>query len=1148
MKHKLTMARHVRHAMAGLAVMGTLGALGTLAPAADAAALDLDAFRNPPNTARPRVWWHWLNGNVTQDGIRQDIEWMARSGLGGLQNFDVEMMTPQLVAKRLAYMDPDWKAAFRFAAQLAERHDLELGIAASPGWSETGGPWLPAQDGMKKLVWSETVVDGGRPLDVRLAPLPRTSGPFQDLFVLPDIMGHVPDAKTLPQSGGDIAVHAWPVAPAPAGLPVIRLGDRVLDAASLARCGEENIVDIAPPAAGGTIVISLDYPVPRTVRSATLFVAGIGTIFEGPGYTSVLEASDDGRTWRKAGELPLSLVPATAGFAPVTAAHFRVVIRATPPVVNPGFVPVAGADTGPFAAMARPKSLKLRQLALSAEPRVNGFEAKAGFATVADYHALDAAADPREAGVAPSRIVDLTGKVAADGTLRWTPPKGTWKVVRLGWSLTGIENHPATPEATGLEVDKYDGRAVRRYLQAYLSNYEGAVGKDMIGARGVRALLTDSTEVGTSNWTPRMLEQFRRLRGYDARPWLPALTGLVIGNRARTDAFLYDYRRTLADLVASEHYGTVAAVARERGMKVYGEALESARVVLGDDMAMRRHADVPMAAMWTYRPDAGPNPVAIADMRGAASVSHIYGQNLVAAESMTSAMAPWAFAPADLRPMIDTEFANGVNLPVIHTSVHQPLGEDRKPGLSLAIFGQYFNRNETWAGMARPWVDYMARSAYLLQQGRFYADVAYFYGEEAPLVALYKTGQPADAPRRYAYDFVNADVLANALSVRDGDLVAKSGARYRVLFLGGASHRMTLVTLRRLHALASQGATIVGQAPAGSPALGDDPREFARLVGRMWRSGSGGRVGKGRVVDSRDVETVLGMLGQAPDVDFAGGAAQLSFVHRRLDDGDLYFIVNRGDAPVSTRALFNVHGKAPEYWHADSGSNAPASWRAHDGRTSVALSLAARESVFVVFRNAATDPAPTIVAQAWSPVALPADGWQVGFEGPGAPAPIASGALGSLAGSADPQARYFSGISTWRRGFTVPEGIAPGSALRLDLGQVGDVAEVLVNGKPAGIAWKRPYQVDIGPLVVAGANTVEVRVANLWVNRLVGDAQPGARKVTFTAAPTYAAEAPLRPAGLIGPVRLLVGAADEGRRQAMAGIAEQGLGDARGSE
>ena len=1108
----------------------SLAVCGALAWTTGAAALDFRDFQNPPNSARPRVWWHWLNGNITKEGIEKDIEWMARSGLGGLQNFDAEMMTPQLVDKRLPYMSREWGEAFKFAAQLAEQKRLEFGIAASAGWSETGGPWVAPQDGMKKLVWSETLVEGGKPLRLKLPAPPRTSGPYQDLFVLPDIMGQRPEAARLPQYGADIAVYAWPVTAAPLPAPTVRVGGTAVDAQQLATLDESDIVELAPPAAGEALVITFDYPAPQTLRSATLFCPGAASIFEGAAYRSTLEASSDGSTWRKVTDLAMSLVPATAGFAPVTAMHFRVRIEATPPAVNPGFMPVAGADLGPFAAMAKPKNLRLSQLLLSAESRVNGFEAKAGFATVPDYHALDAGVDAGEDGLPPASIVDLTGKLGADGTLAWTPPKGTWKILRLGYSLTGIENHPATPEATGLEVDKYDAKAVRNYLETYLSKYEGAVGKDLVGKRGVRALVTDSTEVGSSNWTPRLLEQFRRLRGYDARPMLPALTGVVIGSRARTDAFLYDYRRTLAELMASEHYGTVAKVAHERGMKVYGEALETARVTLGDDMAMRRHADVPMAAMWTYRADLGPNPTAIADMRGAASVSHVWGQNLVAAESLTSAMSPWAFAPADLRPMIDMEFASGVNLPVIHTSVHQPLGDDRKPGLSLAIFGQYFNRNETWAGMARPWVDYMARSAWMLQQGRFYADVAYFYGEEAPLVSLYKAGQPADAPRRHAYDFVNADALATALSVRDGDLVAKSGARYRLLFLGGSSSRMTLATLRRLHALAAQGATIVGRAPLASPGLADDPAAYKALLARMWSGAPTTRVGKGRVVNGADVEAVLATLGQAPDVEHdAAGDTPLLFVHRRLDDGDAYFIVNRTDKALATEARFNVRGKAPEFWHADSGRSEPASYRADGKRTAVPLALGPNESVFVVFRRPAAAPSLTVPAAAWSQAATLEGGWQLAFDGLGAAAPIRGGALGSLAASADPRVKYFSGTTVYRNRFALPDGVKPGMPLKLDLGQVGDVAEVFVNGRPAGIAWKPPYAVEIGALAVEGTNTVEVRVANLWVNRLVGDAQAGAKKLSFTAAPTYTASAPLRPAGLIGPVTLQVRSDGQGR-------------------
>ncbi|KGF83365.1 glycoside hydrolase [Massilia sp. JS1662] len=1080
-------------------------------------------FDNPPKSARPRVWWHWLNGNITRDGIAKDIAWMAASGLGGLQNFDAEMMTPQLVPKRLPYMSPEWADAFRFAAQEAERHGLEFGIAASPGWSETGGPWVPPEDGMKKLVWSEITVDGGKPVAAPLPAAPRTTGPFQDLFVQPDIMGQRPGLEALARTGGDIAVYAYPVAAAEAAAlpqPAIHAGELALDARRLAAATEDAGAELAAPTAERPVVVTLDYPAPQTIRSATIFAPGAGSMFEGSAYQAVLEASADGTAWRKVADLPLSAVPASAGFAPVTAARFRVVVSAKPPVPNPQFMPVAGADTGPFGALGQSRGLRLAQLVLSGEPKVNQFEAKAGFATVDDYYALDAGVDPREAGVDPAAIVDLTGKVRADGTLDWTPPPGTWKIVRLAWSLTGTENHPATKEATGLEVDKYDGRAVRTYLETYLAKYRQAAGKDLVGAHGVRAIVTDSIEVGSSNWTPRLLAQFRRLRGYDARPWLPALTGVVIGNRARTDAFLYDWRRTLADLMAGEHYGTVAAVAREHGLKVYGEALESARVTLGDDMAMRSHASIPMAAMWTYRPEFGPNPTAIADMRGAASVSHLYGQNLVAAESMTSAMAPWAFAPADLRPMIDMEFASGVNLPVIHTSVHQPLGDDRKPGLSLAIFGQYFNRNETWAGMARPWVDYMARSSWMLQQGRFYADVAYFYGEEAPLVSLYKRGQPSDAPRRYAYDFVNADALLRRLSVQGGDLVAASGARYKVLYLGGSSARMTVATLRRLHALASQGATIVGTAPVATPGLGDDPAAFAALVRQLWSGAAVTRVGKGRVVAGSDVEAALAQAGQAPDVDVAGTA--LPFVHRRLADGDVYFIANPTGKAVSTDVRFNVRGKTAEFWHADTGRTEPASYRTDRSGTVVPLALGANESVFVVFRRPATAKAVAVPAPAWSQVA-PLDGpWRIRFDGLAAPAAIEQGRPGSLADSTDPRVRYFSGTSIYRTTFALPAGAKPGTALTLDLGQVGDVAEVFVNGRPAGIAWKPPYEVDVGKLVVAGTNTVEVRVANLWVNRLIGDAQPGATKVTFTAAPTYQADAPLRPSGLIGPVTLKV--------------------------
>jgi hypothetical protein len=857
------------------------------------------------------------------------------------------------------------------------------------------------------------------------------------------------------------------------------------------------------------------------MRSVTFFMPGALPPFGDPEYLPVLEAQGpDG--WRKVAEIPLASVPTSVSFAPVTASAFRIVLgpNTGPKRVGLGEGAPGVAIGGIFPPPPAAGKIAVGEFSLSPDPRIDRFEAKAGFAIARDYYALSPALAP-DTGIAPGKVIDLTGKLKPDGTLDWTPPKGEWRVLRLGYSLLGTTNHPAPPEATGLEVDKYDGAAVRAYLETYLGMYRDAA--DLLGKAGVRALLTDSIEVGASNWTPKLVERFKALRGYDPTPWLPTLTGTIIGSRADSDAFLYDFRRTLADLIASEHYGTVATVAHEHGLKVYGEALEDLRPSLGDDMTMRSHADVPMAAMWTYNRGGAPRPTLLADMRGAASVAHLYGQNLAAAESLTSAFSPWAHAPADLRRVIDLEFANGINRPVIHTSVHQPV-DDKVPGLSLAIFGQYFNRHETWAEMARPWMDYIARSSFLLQQGRNVADVAYFYGEEAPLTSLFGDTPIADAPVRNAYDFVSADALRDVLKVSDGDLTAESGARYKLLYLGGSSRRMTLATLQRIAALVESGATVAGDVPVAAPGLGDDAAAFAALAGRMWSGQPVTAFGKGRVIAGRDVDAALATIGVHPDFAYAKPAAdsEILFVHRRTADADIYFVNNRSNRAESVEARFRVSGRRPEIWRADTGRSEPVSWRSEGGETIVPLDLAAEDSFFLVFRKPATGTGATVAGSVPIPLGEVGGKWAVTFQPDrGAPAGTTLDALASLSESKETGIKYFSGVAAYANSFTAPKGWRPGAPLWLDLGQVGDLAEVRVNGKPAGAAWHAPYRLDIGPLVKPGRNSLEVRVANLWVNRLIGDAQPGAAKITYTTMPTYRPGAPLRPSGLIGPVRLL---------------------------
>ncbi len=1115
------------------------------APKAESLSQLRQGFRSPPVEARPRVWWHWMNGNISKAGIQADIEWMSRIGIGGLQNFDAALNTPQLVDERLVYMTPEWKDAFRFAAGEADKRDLELAIAGSPGWSETGGPWVAAEDGMKKVVWSSTLVEGGAPAATVLPPLPHASGGYLDMS------GHATQglsapAHDVPELARDTLVLAFPAPPREV-LPAPSLSSAgvALDADVLSDGLYAASVEVARGKNKQPTVVEITYAAPQTVRALTLHVPSAAGMMGEANLASVLEASDDGAVWRAVADVGLTEAPSTVSFAPVTAQRFRVVLhpkQATSPLQSMEFLSLGvdaaamiavfdgaaaatdeDADNSTLAKLSGAAvNHQISELSLHAAPFVSQFEQKAGFYVAPDYYALPATNVPASESVPPEAVINLTDKLGKDGRLDWSPEEGTWQVLRLGYSLTGKANHPAPPEATGLEVDKLDGDAVRRYMQTYLGNYRDATGERLIGDRGLRALLTDSIEVGASNWTPKIIEQFKRLRGYDPTPWLPTLAGVVVGSGAQSDAFLYDYRRTLADLIASEHYGVIAQVTNELGMTYYSEAVESIRTTLGDDMAMRAPADVPMAAMWTYSND-GPDQRYILDIRGAASVAHIYGQNLVAAESLTSVMQPWAHSPEQLRPMMDLIFAHGVNRPVIHTSVHQPV-DDKVPGLALLIFGQYFNRHETWAEMAKPWVDYMARSSFLLQQGRHYADVAYFYGEEAPLTMLFREGLPADAPTRYAFDFINADALRDMTSVEDAELVTEGGARYRVLYLGGNSHYMTLPTLRRIAELAAQGVTVVGKAPKATPSLADDSAAFAVLVDKLWRGGAGGEYGKGRVIASIDVEAVLAAQGFVPD--FAHDSdAEVLFNHRRLTDGELYFLSNRSGDDASGEYRFRVNGRTPAVWRADTGAVLPVSYRTEDGVTVVDLEMAPHDAFFIVFGQPTEVASATVEPGQWETLADIGTGpWTIAFQpGRGAPDNIALPALGPLNEHENAGVRYFSGVTTYAKSFDLPAGVQAGTPLQLDLGEIGDVAEVYVNGALAGTAWRAPYRVSIGAHVQPGTNTVEIRVANLWVNRLIGDAQPEAEKVTWTSTPVYLPKAPLRPSGLLGPVTLLVG-------------------------
>jgi hypothetical protein len=560
----------------------------------------------------------------------------------------------------------------------------------------------------------------------------------------------------------------------------------------------------------------------------------------------------------------------------------------------------------------------------------------------------------------------------------------------------------------------------------------------------------------------------------------------------------------------------------------YSESHESARAFIGDGMEVKRKADIPMSAMWT--PNAFTTPGATAtevangykmDVRESASVAHIYGQNIVAAESLTAIGDSFAYSPERLKPTADMELACGLNRFVIHTSVHQPL-DDKQPGLGLGPFGQWFTRHETWAEAARAWTDYLARSSYLLQQGKFVGDIAYFYGEDNNITSLFGLKAPAipAISEGYNYDFVNADALINILSVKNGKLVTPSGMSYEVLALDENAKKMSLPVLRKIRDLVKAGATIAGVKPEKSPSLRDNPAEFAALVKEVWGAN------KPNVSAGQPLAQVLQAKKIASDFTYSKPQANTEtlFVHRRLAGGEIYWVNNRKDRVEEIEASFRVEGKEAELWRPETGRTEPASYRIAGGRTTVPLRLNPNEAVFVVFRKPASVQSRTLPKQVETRLATLDGAWEVRFQPDrGAPAKVTFDKLMSWSESVDVGVKYFSGTAHYTQTVNAPsEWFKSGTQLWLDLGEVKNLAEVAVNGQPLGIVWKKPFRVDVTGALKPGANVVEIKATNLWVNRLIGDQQPGVtRKYTYTTMPFYRADSPLLPSGLLGPVQFI---------------------------
>ncbi len=858
-------------------------------------------FASPPDSAKPYTWWHWMNGMITAEGITLDLEAMKEAGLGGAQLFNVTDGIPE---GPVDFASPEWFDLVEHAVEVADRLGLKLTIHNCAGWSSSGGPWITPDLAMKIVVTSEIHV----------------KGPQHFQGVLP---------KPFARRGyyRDIAVVAFPTPPAAlAGRAALDTTAKVTS--SLANFNPQVLLDGNPDTAVGFTCgsqradwVQFAFDKPFTARSLQVTTSAAGT-FE-------LQSSQDGVHFslvkRFGTRRPdIIRVPVTVVFKPTTARYFRLL------------------GTG-----ERARRLGLAEVELNAGWRLPDWAAKAGYQR-RDRTAPYQGKAPEGTAVQSSKLRQLKS-VDITGRLDWQVPPGDWTIMRVGYTLTGKENHPAPAAGRGLECDKLSREAVDFHFEALMGKLLKRAGPHT--PRALDSVLVDSYEVGCQNWTQKMPAEFKRLRGYDLLPYLPVFSGRVVDSVETTERFLWDFRRTLADLYAENYFGRFAELAHQHGLLFYTEPYGNGNF---DDLQSGGKADIPMSEFWVGQGHT--------DSKVATSIAHTYGRKFVGAESFTASenQAGWRNYPFRLKSQGDAMFCYGINRFIFHRYAHQPW-VDLVPGMTMGPHGFHFDRTITWWPEAHAWLSYLSRCQFMLQQGLPVSDVLYFVGENSP------NSMPAvQHVQGYDYDACDTYVLLHRLSVENGRLVLPEGTSYRLLVLPPA-RAMTPEIARRVAELVQAGATVLGPPPERSPSLsgGPDADQVVQAIAReVWGNCDGKRLfvhkyGKGRVIYGKSVHEALELLEVAPDFTYEGVGflASLDYIHRKVGPADVYFVSNQLNHEVVVRCAFRVKNKLPELWHPDTGKRelAPV-WQKAGDRTEVTLRLAPAGSVFVVFERPAKTP------------------------------------------------------------------------------------------------------------------------------------------------------------------------------------------------
>jgi hypothetical protein len=1039
-------------------------------------------FATVPDSTQTSIYWYWISDNISKEGVIRDLESMKKVGIN--RAFIGNIWQDNVPAGKVKIFTNEWWDILHAALKKATELNIEIGIFNSPGWSQSGGPWVKSEQSMRYLASSKLTVKGPLKLNRKLS---KPEGEFQDVKLIAYPV-NTDFAKDLRDYKPGISVT-----------PAIKSISKIID---------HNDTTGVVFGSDTSYAIDLNVQKPYTVRSLLITPNHNTMTFSGD-----LQVKKDGiYTTVKHFTVDRSNSELNVGFKPYG-----------PAVIS---IPVVSSNSFRIVFNKFSSSSGIAEIKLSATPMVENYIektlAKMWQTPFPYWDAYQWGAQPvidnNDLVIDPSKVIDISAYMNADGELNWNVPAGNWVIERTGMSPTKVHNGPASVEGTGLEADKMSKEHIKAHFNAYLGEILKRIPAE--DRKTWRVTVEDSYETGGQNWTDGFVQKFAKHYGYDPTPYIPVLQGSVVGSEEMSDRFLWDLRRFIADNVAYEYVAGLREISHQNGLTTWLENYGHWGFP-GEFLQYGGQSDEIGGEFWSE------GSLGDIENRAASSAAHIYGKTKVSAESFTCAGGPYSRYPALMKQRADRFFTEGINNTLMHVYISQPY-EDKAPGLN-AFFGNEFNRLNTWFYDMDIFLKYIKRCNMMLQQGKYVADVAYFISEDAPKM----TGvQGPKLPFGYSFDYINGEVIKTRLTVKNGKLVFPDGMSYSILVLP------QLKTIRpelllKIKELVMRGAVILGPRPVTSPSLQNYPaadKQVAVLADELWGKIDGkaiktNAVGKGMVMSGMNMQEALDLIKIKPDLKITQGDSIL-FIHRDLNEGAIYFISNQKMKTVKIEPEFRIAGKVPELWNSVSGSRRNLNaYSQIDGKTIVPMELAPMESAFVVFRKKAdpqTKSTPSINFPAPLKVLLINTPWLVQFDNKlrGPLAPVVFKTLTDWSVNLNDSIRYYSGAALYNNTFQWKKK-KRSEQVFLNLGMVNVIAKVKINGVELGGVWTAPYKIDVTSALKRGKNTIEIKVVNTWVNRLIGDSKlPVAERKTWTIYNSYNTKSKLQASGLLGPVSL----------------------------